>query len=215
MNSSSVMRPLFDINSIIDYPLSVFHMILDNYYSDKYMYDDIDLKDDYYLRCMLIERRTFNPLPILIRDKYGDTDNLYEEFLADKILKDYFTMYDVGYELVSIYNSISFVKPAILCRNQDQVQYIKAKLPNIEVICEDKPININKKYDAYFTSDVRSISKVLDDPRGLHFKIFRLRCNLEPKTGGMEYPKMEYIQKYLLKNRVALVDPYKEILLPE
>ena len=213
--TSSIMRPLFDINTIIDYPLSVIHMILDNYYSDKYMYDDIDMKDDYYLRCMITENKEFNPLHILIKDSYDITDDLYEEFLSDEKLKEYFTMYDVGMELVSIYNSVQFVHPTILCKNQDQVQYIKAKLPDIEVICTDKAISINNKYDSYFTSDIRTISTTLIDPRGLHFKIFRLKCNLERKTGGREFPRMDYIEKYLLKNRVALVDPYKEIILPE
>jgi hypothetical protein len=209
------MKPLFDVNTIIDYRLSVIHMILDNYYSDKYMYDDIDLKDDYYLRCMITENVDFSPLSILIKDSYELSDNLYDEFLEDDKLKEYFVMYDVGYELVGIYNSIQFIHPTVLCRNQDQVQYIKAKMPDIELICTDKAININNKYDAYFTSDIRTIDTTLIDPRGLHFKIFRLKCNLEQKTGGREFPKMKYIEKYLLKNRVALVDPYKEIILPE
>lgn len=84
----------------------------------------------------------------------------------------------------------------------------------VNLLKKDTKFEINKKFDAYFTSNIWDIGNKLNNPMGIQFKITRAKWNLEDK-GGFEFPLIKAIRLYSDTCRFSLVDPYTDIILPK
>lgn len=217
MKTGTILKPLFDFDSIVDLGLSICHYIKDNGFVEKYFNTDITIDDDYFLRCLLLSSNNYNPFYVLLNEDYIDhAESLFNEIIEDKDLVEYYTNYDIS-SLVTIFNNTAFTKPEILCHNNFQVEYCKKLydgIIKINLLKKDTKFEINKKYDSYFTSNIWNIGDKLDNPMGIQFKITRAKWNLENK-GGFELPLIKAIGLYSDTCKFSLVDPYTDIILPK
>ena len=215
---STILKPLFDFEAIVDFNLSVVHMVRDEFWTDKYFDPDIAIRNEYFLKCALICNKDFNPLKILLRPEYSDSaDNIYKSLLEEDILEEYYEFFPTG-GLVTMYASNSFTNVSVLCHSKKQVDYCKKLYPErlgISTILRkpDEKVNINKKYDCYFTNNIRDIKTKLDNPEGLQFRVMRARYNIEDKD-GIEMPLMEIALPLSNTCTFGLVDPYTDIIVP-
>ena len=214
MKDSNQIFPLFDFNSLVDIDLSIVHMIREEFYSDKYF---IRLDDEYFLKCLLTTRKDHNVIRSIIQPKYEDRceDSLYEDFLNDEHLPSYFVEFPLA-NVFRILSDTGYTPSAILCTNEVQRQYCAAHFPkgNIEYLTKGSKININKKYDCYYTANLQDVLTKIEDPKHIQFRILRFDYNLEDKD-GIELVKLEVVKPYLKHNTFYLVDPYNDIIIPD
>lgn len=215
---TSALRPLFDFESIVDFNLAVIHMVREEFWTDKYFNSDIAINNEYFLKCAIISNKQFNPLNIILKPEYEDSaDNIYREFLEEEILEDYYEFFPVG-GLVKIYAANSFTHPTILCHNKKQAEYCKKIYDehlDVKTIIRkpDEKIDINVKYDCYFTNNIWDIHNKLDHPRAMQFRVMRAQYNLE-QGSGFELPLFEAAMPYMGSCKFGLVDPYTDVILP-
>ena len=204
--------PLFDFNSIIDINLSIVHLIREEYYSSKYF---INLDDEYFIKCLLTTMGDHDVIKSIIQSKYEDRiESLYKDFLNDEKLPNYFVEFPLA-RLFRIVSDTGYVKPAVLCSSQMEKEYIQTKYPESKIIYfNGQKININGKYDCYYTAVLDDINTKIDKPSKIQFKILRFNYNLEDKD-GIELLKFDKIQDYLLDNSFGLIDPYTDIVIPD
>lgn len=210
---NNILYPLFDFDSLVDLNLSVVRMIRDSYYNEKYFHPSIK-NDDYFHKCRLLTMKDKNPLKLYLNEDFMDNaDDIYEEMLNDKELENFYSPFDT-IELVYMTSKVSFINVSVLCRNENDEKFINSLNLNTKTIISEKRIDINKKYDTYYFSDINDIDNKLLNPKGIYFKVLRFKYNMEDKD-GIEIPKVEKLKAYMKNNKFSFVDPYKNVILPE
>lgn len=205
------LSPLFKFDSIVDINMSIFSMVYDLYDTKKYIRDDI-MRDDYSLKCLFLTMKNKNPLEYLVREEYSDSyDNLYQEFRNDPKLVDYYKFFDTA-RMVRMMEDISYLNPCILCQNQREKMFVENTFHRVKILMGE--ININGKYETYYTDDVTDIGTIIKDPVAIHFKLLRFQYNLEKKR-GIEIPKLKIVLPYLDVNKFSYIDPYTNIIVPD
>lgn len=209
---NKILYPLFDIESIIDYPMTVAKMIRDKYFNSKYF---LNLEDEYWLKCMFSIMKTKDPIPLLVTDKYVDRcEGLYKEFLEEKDISDYYTDHILA-NAVEIFNLNGFTISTIMVNNDNEAEFIKKRFNDqCKIIKYKNPININGKYGAYYTNDVNYILSKLVDPMYIVFKVAKFKYNLEDKE-GFDLLKLEVLKNVDKSNRFKFFEPYNDIQIPK
>ena len=214
MKDTNYIFPLFDFNSLVDINLSIVHMIRNEFYSSKYF---INLDDEYFIKCLLTTMKDRNVIKAIIQPKYEDRCeySLYDDFLNDEHLPLYFVEFPLS-KVFRIALETGYTPAAILCTNDVQKKYCAKHFPsgNIEYLEPGTKININKKYDCYYTSDIMDVVNKIDNPKKIQFRILRFDYNLEDKD-GIELVNLEIAKPYLGSNTFCLVDPYTDIIIPD
>lgn len=213
LQQGQILRPLFDFDAIVDFPMSIARMIREEFGSSKYF---LNLEDEYWLKCMFRTMDNKDPMPLLLTDKYKNRcDGLYDEFLKDSKLSKYYTTYPIA-DILKIFNLNGFVDSTIVAHNNSEIDFIRKYYRDKVKIMKynGKPLSINNKYGAYYTSDINNIITKLDNPKYIVFHIMRFKYNMEHKE-GIELLKYDVIKDVHKSNKFIVMDPYNDIKLPE
>lgn len=214
MKENNHIFPLFDFNSLVDINLSIVHMIRNEFYSDKYF---IKLDDEYFVKCLLTTMKDHNVINSIIQPKYEDrcNESLYNDFLNDEHLPSYFVEFPLA-KVFRILSETGYTPPSILCTNKIQKEYCAKNFPKGKVIMlkPNTKLDINQKYDCYYTADIMDIINKIDNPKKIQFRVLRFNYNLEDKD-GIEIVKLDILKPYLKYNSFSLVDPYTDIIIPD
>ena len=204
--------PLFDFNSIVDINLSIIHYIREECFSEKYF---IDLSDEYFVKCLLTTMKERDVTKYIIHPNYIDRVNsLYNDIVNDELFSKYLVEFPLG-RFFRILSQTGYVKPSVLVSSDMEKQYMESKYPENDIIIfKGKPININGKFDCYYTSVLDDVNTKIDKPSKIQFKILRFDYNLEDKD-GIELLKFDKIKNHIGVNSFGLIDPYTDIVIPD
>ena len=199
------LRALFEFDSIVDINLAVIHMMKYGGFDKEYLVDTWWMADDYFYRNQLLKMKQKNPLSLIMKEKYV-SDVLYQDILDSDELHLYYTPNSVM-GLFRILMFGDYAEPVVVCKNKWERTYIQRLgfKDDLIMMAEDK-INY-KGYGAYYTGDIRSIGKRLDNPKGLALKVLRYKYNMEDKE-GLEMPLFKEAFMFSDLNKFYFVDPY-------
>ena len=208
------LKPLFNFSSVIDINLSLLKLLIDKYDNPEYFKPFIHKVDDYYLKCIIVNSETKNPLYIFLNEEHLDkADDIYNMLLESKDLKHYYMPTSMMH-LIPIYKSADCIDPYILCKNDEDADILKNRFKMSNIIVSNEPISINKKFDTFYMGDINDINKDLIEPEGIIFKVLSYKYNKEIKE-GIDIPKVKPILKYIDLNTFAFIEPYASFILPE
>lgn len=208
---------LVDFNCIVDIDFAIIQYLQKNCVNEKYMKSYVLHGSDYFIKCLLLQRKNINPVSIIIKDEYIDSaDDILEEILEehyDEILNIITPTAIFG--LIVTYVSIeeSGIHCDILCKNQQQEQYIKNINPLLTTIRYDKGMSV-RIYDSVFIKVYEEIL-TFSDFGGKYAYLMNYSYNLEENEKGVELPKKLISALITDVNRVFTIDPYVDFKLPQ
>lgn len=221
MNSNTAERYssslLFMFDSIVDIDLNMILFLKKNYQSSSYLDPDIIKNNDLnFFKAILIKREDKNPISLIIRDQFANSAaNLYYEIITEKykdILYLDTPLLAFGILLCNI-NKAGEFHPTVVCKNEHEIQYIKALVPNVKTISEEK-VNLDH-YDSIYVKDFADcirFDKYESKLKGKNIYILNYDFNLEQGERGIL--KFEIFEKIPQSNKLSLVDPYTNFKMP-
>ena len=222
MGANYTINPLFDFQLICDTDMGISNLIKRDYY-DKDVFDNtiFQSKDKNFLKEKLVCRKLFNPLHLFCKKgimKDEEIDDLYREFLE----KEYKTILQLSIptavmQFVSMSNKLQqTIHPVILCKNQDEVDWIKQHDSDLKCIIADYENFDISKYDTIYLKDIYTL--LLFNQSSINKKninIGRYAFNFDILKENMEVPILEVAKNYYLKNQFYLIDVYHGISIIE
>lgn len=170
---------LVEFDFIIDLDLAMIKFIRDNYNNPEYVNQDtINITDDNVLIYKLLYRNTINPLELLFNNDIDPT-NLYYEILDNDKLLDYATPADTFGLLITFLREATFIDITILCKNEEQRNFINKLNSNLKTIIANnkKSIDLDKYTVVYLKYYVNAIE--YDNINGKHIYIANARYNMD------------------------------------
>lgn len=170
---------LVEFDFIIDLDLAMIKFIRDNYNNHDYINQDIiNITDDNALIYKLLHRKSINPLEILFDDDIDPT-NLYYEILDNDKLLEYATPADTFGLLITFLREATFIDITILCKNEEQRNFINKLNSNLKIIIakNKKSIDLDKYTVIYLKYYINSIE--YNNINGKHIYIANARYNMD------------------------------------
>ena len=153
---------LAEFDCIVDINYGILRLIQIKYNNSDYIKQHILDADDYTLKCILLERKEYNPLYIALKDDYRDNaESLYNEIINNEyneVLK--YSYGNALFGLMNVYiNTEGAINVTVLCKNETQEQYIKKLNKNMKVIISEYKDIDTSEYDSYFVEYYPNILK--------------------------------------------------------
>lgn len=208
---------LIEFSAMMDTDLAVV-CVCKTYSNAKYMHSHIINSNNFYdIRCMLKVREHKNPLSILFKPEYHNSiDTIYDEILA----KHYPDILKLSIPTNIFTIAINFVKTnglidvTVLCKNQQEEQYIRSLNDKFGVIVEDNYSKVNiKKFDCIFLKYYENIL-LFKEVAAKNIMISDYRFNLE-KIGDEWLPKMSVSIDVGDINKLYTISSDKDLVIPK
>lgn len=199
---------LFDFETLLDIDMAIIRYFKHNFSDTSYIDRDIlSNTDEKFYHALLLQRKDKNPLSIILKEQYLDSeDGLYNELIETKLdeilpLTSKLSLFNV---LVNATKS-KLIKATVLCKNESEEQFIKKLIPDIYTIRKSSSAFDLDFYNCIYIKD---IDFLLDytDLRAKDVYILAYGFNLEANTSDMF--KLKTFGKLSLSLKLHLVVPY-------
>ena len=197
---------------VVDLDLAIWRLIRDKYAdSDLVDKDIISIKLDDEIKYNLLCRQSINPLELLIPEQ--STNELYDNLMNDPEQFRTLLTYAEPYHtlgLMSIFlSNASSVYIDILCRDQDQSDYIHKEAPELNTIIypnrSEVPVN---DYSVLYTKFYKDLLDYNQDIEGKHIYLPLAQYNMQH---NMNTINLTLISTYGQFNSIHLIDLYQDV----
>lgn len=214
----SAIRPLFDFESVFDIDFTIIQMIQFKF-KDSDFFNSVLYEDPITVRMLLREREDINPLSIILKDEYLESEN---QLYADLIKSYYKEIYrNISYtEISNFFTTLTvtdkeIINPMMVCRNKAEeflARSLQFKLNHLTII---KPEDVKTtNFSAYF---VKSIQSIEDNCPDIKYKtIFLLDYGFNViHVLGKTLPKEDIFNTYGKENEIIISSVYSSLAYPE
>jgi len=214
---SAINSVITTFESVFDLGIGLVNVIKKHYGEDKEHFncDLLNLpKDD--IAYGILTLRSENPLDFVIKDKYKESSN----DLRDQIVEKYYNEIIESsrptalYDLFRAFKSVgggNIVSAMIVCKDEQQLQFIKKKIPAIDVVVKDyKDIN-RESYGAIYINKFTTLSE-FDKVLGKTIFLLNYRYNFEEDGSSLN---KDYYKIYSEFNEIRVMDTFLNLQLCE
>lgn len=209
---------LAEFDSLIDVNYGVLRLVQIKYNNEEYIKKHILDADSYVLRCLLLQRKDYNPLYIALKDEYIDNaEDLYNEIIENEykdVLK--YTIPNSLFELMKMYRQTDgVINVTVLCKNEIQEQYIKQLNKDMPVFVGNYEDINTDKYDSYFVDYYPNILKFGNKEfEAKSIFIPKYAYNLDKGVAGEDVPIIPVSGLIADVNKVYIISPFSDFETP-
>jgi hypothetical protein len=203
-----------EFETLVDVDLGILRLIQIKYPNKKYMKDHVLKGDDYFLRCLLLERKNINPLSILFKDEYQENiDSILDDIYKNEIEEVYKLSEPLSlFGLMQTYKKNEAIGTCVLCKNIQQEQYIKRVDDTLTIRKDGYNVSLNN-YDVFAIKTYKDILNYTKPIKGKSIYLMNYKYNLEDKD-GLTIPLLEISKHVTDVNNLYMIDPYIDFKLP-
>lgn len=214
---SAINSVITTFESVFDLGIGLLNVIKKHYGEDKEHFncDLLDLpKDD--IAYGILTLRSENPLDFVIKDKYKESSN----DLRDQIVEKYYNEIIESsrptalYDLFRAFKSVgggNIVSAMIVCKDEQQLQFIKKKIPTIDAVVKDYKDIDRESYGAIYINKFTTLSK-FDKVLGKTIFLLNYRYNFEEDGSSLN---KDYYKIYSEFNEIRVMDTFLNLQLCE
>lgn len=208
-------KVLFTFDSVINTELGILKLIKKEYNNPDIMDKNIIKNTDLFFRLLLLSEFETNPINLVIKkDKSDLSDHILLSFMKNKYNEVLQLSEKTGiYTLVINYMRAAdgVIQVIILCKNEQEEQYIKQLNSDISCMVEDiEKINI-KSFDSIFVKNINDLL-LFKNLEGKNLFILNYRNNFEKDDSTKLC--IDVFKDVASNNLFSIVDPYPDLITP-
>lgn len=214
----AAIRPLFDFESVFDIDYTLIQLIQNKFKGSDY-FNSVINEDPITIRMLLRDREDINPLSIILKENYLDSEReLYDE-LIKKYYKDIYR--NIAYtEISNFFTTLSFsdkaiINPMMVCRNEFEeylAKTLQVKTDRLSIVKPDKVKSTD--FSAYFVKSTESLKENCPDIKSKTIFLLDYGFNVIHIL-GQTLPKEWIFNSYGRYNEIIISTVYSSLAYPE
>lgn len=214
----AAIRPLFDFESVFDIDYTLIQLIQNKFKGSDY-FNSVINEDPITIRMLLRDREDINPLSIILKENYLDSEReLYDE-LIKKYYKDIYR--NIAYtEISNFFTTLSvsdkaIINPMMVCRNGFEeylAKTLQVKTDRLSIVKPDKIKSAD--FSAYFVKSTESLKENCPDIKSKTIFLLDYGFNVIHILGHT-LPKEWIFNSYGRYNEIIISSVYSSLVYPE
>lgn len=214
---SAINSAVTTFESVFDLNVGLINVVKKHYGKDKEHFncDLLDLPDD-DIAYGILTLRSDNPVDFIINDKYKDSsdslrDQIFEKYYSEIIeLSRPTSLFDL-FKAFKIVGGGNMVNAVVACKDEQQLQFIKKKIPTIDAVVKEYKDIDRETYGAIYINKFTTLSEF---DRVLGKTIFLLNYHYNFEEDGSSLNK-DYYKVYSEFNEIRVMDTFTNLQLCE